>query len=56
MRLDQALTEMFHEAMNEHDKIEKNIIQIKKITMDCKKIFQETKTPESHHEWIGLLQ
>jgi hypothetical protein len=47
-----GLTEMFHDAMTEHDKIEKNLIQIKKITMDTQKVFQETKTQESHHEWI----
>jgi len=43
---------MFHDTMTEHDKIEKNIIQIKKISIDMQKVFQETKTPESHHEWI----
>ncbi len=48
-----GITEMFHEAMKEHDKIEKNLFKLKKMRMDSQKKFQEIKTPESHHEWIG---
>jgi hypothetical protein len=47
-----GLTEMFHEAMMEHDKIEKNLFKIKKLTMDSQKLFHESKTPESQREWI----
>jgi hypothetical protein len=47
-----GITEMFHEAMKEHDKIEKNLFKLRKMTMDSRNKFQETKTPESHHDWI----
>jgi len=47
-----GLTEMFHETMLEHDKIEKNLFKIKKATMDSQKVFQELKTQESHRMWI----
>jgi L-rhamnose mutarotase len=47
-----GLTEMFHEAMKEHDKIEKNLFKLKKMTIGTQKAFQESNTPESHQEWI----
>ena len=50
-----GLTEMFHEAMLEHDHIEKNLFKIKKMTMESQKVFQDKKTLESRKRWIEYV-